>query len=200
MPAAERREQILTVARRLFGEQGYEELSIDEVAAAVGVSKPIIYRHFDGKRDLYHAVLEQHLAELIRRLWVAMSSAPDPRARLRAGLEAYFAFADEREDGFRMLVEASALNDPTMRAKLGGLWDTLAEGVARTVGDLLRAAGLDVAGAPIYARALIGMAQSVADWWLQTRRSTREEIIDYLIALTWRGFDDLPRHPTRHAS
>lgn len=200
MRGPERREQILGVARDVFAAEGYERASLDDIAAGAAVTKPVIYRHFHGKRALYLAVLEEHLTELIRRLWVALSGSPDPRERLRAGLEAYFAFADEREDGFRMLVEAAARNDPEMRAKLGSAWDTLADGVARTVGDLLRAAGLDPAGAPIYARALIGMAQSVADWWLGTRRIAREDLVDYLLALTWRGFDGLPRHPTHHAS
>src|SRR5207244_8199054 len=87
IPGPERREQILATARRVFATRGYEGFNVDEVAALVGVSKPVLYRHFSGKRDLYHAVLEEHLAELIRRLWVALSSSPDPRARLRACLE-----------------------------------------------------------------------------------------------------------------
>lgn len=200
MPGPDRREQILATARRVFAQRGYDDTSIDDIAAAIHVSRPIIYRHFDGKRDLYLAVLEEHLADLIRRLWVALSTSPDPRERLHAGLEAYFEFADQREDGFRMLIDAGARNDPAMRERLGSAWDTLAEGIARTVGDLLRAANLDPAGAPIYARAMIGMAQSVADWWLRTRRIAREDLVDYLLALTWRGFDGLPRHPTQHAS
>ena len=140
MRAPDRREQILATARRLFAQRGYDDTSIDGIAAAIRVSKPIIYRHFDGKRDLHLAVLEEHLADLVRRLWVALSTSPDPRERLHAGLEAYFEFADQREDGFRMLVDAGARNDPAMRERLGIAWDTLAEGITRTVGDLLRAA------------------------------------------------------------
>src|SRR6266508_2247294 len=150
MKGPERREQILVTGRRLFAEYGYEETSVDDIAAATGVTKPIVYRHFESKRDLYLAVLEDHLNDLIARLWVALSSSPDPRERLRRGLEAYFVFVDEREDGFRMLVEAGARFDPGARARLASAWDTLADGVARTVGDLLRAAGLDPAGAPVY--------------------------------------------------
>lgn len=198
MRAPERREQLVRVARRLFAEAGYEDASLDAVAARAGVTKPIVYQHFSGKRDLYLSVLEEHLSDLIGRLWVALSVSPDPRDRLRAGLRAYFAFVEERPDGFRMLVEAGVRNDPPTQAKLGDTWDTLADGIARTAGDLLRAAGLDPAGAPVYARALIGMTQSVADWWSRTRRISREEAVDYLLALTWRGFDGLPRHPTHH--
>jgi AcrR family transcriptional regulator len=197
MKAPERREQILSTGRRLFAQWGYEETSVDDIADATGVTKPIVYRHFASKRDLYLAVLEDHLNDLIARLWVALSSSPDPRERLRRGIEAYFRFVDEREDGFRMLVEAGARFDPGARAKLASAWDTLADGVARTVGDILRAAGLDPAGAPVYARAMIGMTQAVADWWVRTKRVPIDELVDYLLALTWRGFDGLPRQPTR---
>ncbi|HVL32283.1 MAG TPA: TetR/AcrR family transcriptional regulator, partial [Actinomycetota bacterium] len=189
---------ILATARRVFAQSGFDDAGLDDIARAAGVSKPIIYRHFDGKRELYLAVLEEHVKDLIRRLWVALSAQQDPRERLRNGLEAYFAFVDEREDGFRMLVEAGSRNDPDTQARLGSAWDTLADGVARTVGDLLRGAGLDPAGAPIYARALIGMTESVAAWWLRTRRLPRGDLVDYLLALAWRGFDGLPRDPTHH--
>lgn len=200
MRAPDRREQLLATGRRLFAQHGFEGTSIDDIAEAAGVTKPIVYRHFPNKRELYLAVLEEHLSVLIRKLWSALSTAPDPRERLRDGLEAYFEFVEERADGFRMLIEASARNDPETQARLGTAWDTLADGVARTVGDLLRGAGLDPAGAPIYARALVGMTQSVGDWWLRTKRLPREDLVDYLLALAWRGFDGLPRDPRSKAS
>jgi len=200
MRAPDRKEQILVSARRLFATSGFDDATVDDISAAAGITKPIIYRHFGSKRELHLAVLEEHLADLIKRLWVALSSAQDPRNRLRNGLVAYFAFVEERPDGFRMLLEAGTAKDPKTQAKLGSAWETLAEGVARTVGDLLRGAGLDPAGAPIYARALIGMAQSVADWWLQTQRVPPESLVDYLLALVWRGFDGLPRDPTHRSS
>jgi AcrR family transcriptional regulator len=184
MHAHERREQIVAVARRHFAEHGFEGTRLEDVAASAGVTKPIIYRHFEGKRDLYLAVLDEHLTDLIHRLWVALSSSPDPRERLRAGLAAYFAFVEERPEGFRMLVDAASRTDSDARERLARGWETLAEGVARTVGDLLRAADLDPAGAPIYARAMIGMAQSVAEWWIRTRRVKREELVDHLLALS----------------
>ncbi|MGH2738950.1 MAG: TetR/AcrR family transcriptional regulator, partial [Actinomycetota bacterium] len=168
MQATERREQLVATARRLFAQRGYEGTTIEGIAAKAGVTKPVLYRHFKGKRDLYLAVLEDHLTDLIRRLWVTLSTSIDPRDRLRQSLQAYFEFADEREDGFRMLSDARARMDPDTRARLGSAWDTLADGVARTVGDLLRAAGLDPAGAPVYARALLGMAQAVTEWWLRS--------------------------------
>ncbi|MFN2545274.1 MAG: TetR/AcrR family transcriptional regulator [Actinomycetota bacterium] len=196
MPANERKRQIVLAARDVFGRAGYEDASVDQLAARAGVTKPILYRHFDGKRDLYLAVLEDHLGDLIRRLWVGLSASTEPRERLRESLHAYFEFVEQRPDGYRMLAEAGTRMDPDTRERLGTAWDTLAEGVARMVGDILRASGLDESGAPVYARALVGMAQGVADWWVRTPRLPREALADYLLALTWRGFDGLPRHPT----
>ena len=106
LPAPERRRQILAAAREVFGRDDPEAPSVDDLAAAAGISKPILYRHFSGKRELYLAVLEDHLADLIRRLWVGLSASADPRERLRGALQAYFQFVDERPDGYRMLVEA----------------------------------------------------------------------------------------------
>jgi AcrR family transcriptional regulator len=196
LPAEERKRQILVAAREVFGHRGAEDPSVDELAAAAGISKPILYRHFASKRELYLAVLEDHLSDLIRRLWVGLSSSADPRERLRSALRAYFEFVEERPDGYRMLAEAGSRMDPGTRERMGTAWDTLADGIARTVGDILRAAGLDATGAPVYARALVGMAQGVAEWWTRTRRLSKEALADYLLALTWRGFDGLPRNPT----
>jgi AcrR family transcriptional regulator len=60
IPAAERREQILLIARPLFAASGYAATRLEDVAAAAGVTKPILYRHFDSKKGLYMALLQRH--------------------------------------------------------------------------------------------------------------------------------------------
>src|SRR5436309_14146215 len=106
LPAPERKRQILAAARELFGHPGAEEPSVDRLAEAAGISKPILYRHFPSKRELYLAVLEDHLADLIRRLWVALSGSADPRERLRGAFQASFEFVDAAPAGSRSRVEA----------------------------------------------------------------------------------------------
>lgn len=64
IPAAERRAEVLRAAAGLFAERGYAGTRLDDVAAAAGVTKPIVYRHFDSKRALYLALLERHEADL----------------------------------------------------------------------------------------------------------------------------------------
>ena len=59
MPAAERREQLLAVALDVFARQGFHETSMNEVAEAAGITKPVLYQHFDSKRELYLARIEE---------------------------------------------------------------------------------------------------------------------------------------------
>jgi AcrR family transcriptional regulator len=64
MPAAERRAAVLRAAATLFGERGYAGTRLDDVAAAAGVTKPIVYRHFESKKALYLALLARHEADM----------------------------------------------------------------------------------------------------------------------------------------
>ena len=64
MPAAKRREQLLRVARHVLANRGYYETTMAEIADSAGVTKPVLYQHFESKRDLYAAVLHDIGARL----------------------------------------------------------------------------------------------------------------------------------------
>ena len=68
MSAADRREVILDAARTAFADTGYHETSLDAVAERAGVSKALLYEHFSSKRELYVAMLEMHVHELVERI------------------------------------------------------------------------------------------------------------------------------------
>src|SRR6266849_1066483 len=95
MRAPERRDQLLEVARRMFGNQGFHSVSMDSVAKEAGVTKPILYDHFPSKRDLYLALLDADLAALHGRVSTALASPIGNRERIRASFQAYFDFVDE---------------------------------------------------------------------------------------------------------
>ncbi|MGH2960784.1 MAG: TetR/AcrR family transcriptional regulator [Solirubrobacterales bacterium] len=102
LPAAERRELIVEAAGRLFGERGYDATPLDDIAGEAGVTKPIVYRHFDGKRALYLALLERHREDL------AGFAGAIPRQgtleeRLRAVLEVWFGYVESHSYAWRML-------------------------------------------------------------------------------------------------
>lgn len=198
LTADERRRRLLEAARRLFGEKGYRRSEVEELARLAGVTKPILYRHFPGgKAELFVAVLEEHVAGLLRMLWDAMASSSDPMERLHRGLDAYLRFAELHPQAFRLLADASADVDSRVNGRLRELRESIARGLATTIADVMKGARLRTEGAPIYAHALLGGVESVVSWWLETRTPDRQIVADHLLALVWRGFDGLPRDPTR---
>src|SRR3954453_20217315 len=106
LPAVERRELILSAAGRLFGERGYARVTLDEIAAAAGVTKPILYRHFDSKRELYLALLERHRDDLPRFFERVPADLPFER-RVEAILETWFDYVSEHGYAWRMIFRDS---------------------------------------------------------------------------------------------
>ena len=106
LPPAERRELILESAGRLFGERGYTHTSLDEIAAAAGVTKPILYRHFDSKKALYLALLERHRDDLPRFFERVPPDLPFEQG-VEAILETWFDYVAEHGYAWRMLFRDS---------------------------------------------------------------------------------------------
>src|SRR6266545_4726098 len=106
LPGAERRELILGSAGRLFGERGYAHTSLDEIAAASRVTKPILYRHFGSKKALYLALLERHRDDLPRFFERVPADLPF-EGRVEAILETWFAYVEEHGYAWRMLFRDS---------------------------------------------------------------------------------------------
>ena len=102
LPVAERRELIVEAAGRLFGERGYDGTRLDDIAAAAGVTKPILYRHFDSKRELYLALLARHRDDLPSFL-DAIPEVGSPQERLRVVVEVWLTYVEEHAYAWRML-------------------------------------------------------------------------------------------------
>ncbi len=114
LPPAERRELVLEAAGRLFGERGYAHTSLDQIAAAAGVTKPILYRHFDSKKALYLALLERHRDDL-PRFFERVPAGLSFDERVEAILEVWFDYVSEHGYAWRMLFR-DAGGDEEIRA------------------------------------------------------------------------------------
>ena len=104
LKAPQRRARILEAAEQAFAARGYHSTSMDDIAAAAGISKPVLYDHFSSKLDLYTRLTESIRDELTARGAAAMASDAPPSKRIRTGVEAFFAFVEERPSAARVLL------------------------------------------------------------------------------------------------
>ncbi len=208
MSGQERREQLLDVGRKLFAEKGFEAVSVEEIAARAGVSKPVVYEHFGGKEGLYAVLVDREMSYLLASIADALSEEEgvepehvDARTLLeRAGM-ALFDYIDRYPDGFRILVrDAPAVRDPEVRTEsTGGTFAGLLVDVAARVDDLLakqfRAHKLNPKWAPLYSQMLVGMVAQTGQWWLDVRKPKKEEVVSHLVNLAWNGLQHLEPKP-----
>ena len=111
LPRAERHETILQGAARAFAQSGYAATSMEDVAAASGITKLIVYRHFDSKEELYRAVLERVSDRLAEEFLTRMSRAD----RRGIGARSMLVVAREDPDGFSLLFR-HAVREPQFAA------------------------------------------------------------------------------------
>lgn len=210
MSGQQRREQLLDVGRRLFAEKGYEAVSVEEIAAKAGVSKPVVYEHFGGKEGLYAVVVDREMGYLLGAVTDALSiegaaadpdlAHPAPRLLLeRAGL-ALFDYIDRYPDGFRILVrDTPASHDDGGEHGIHGTFAGLLVDVAARVDDLLaiqfKEHRLNTKWAPLYSQMLVGMVAQTGQWWLDVRKPKKEEVVAHLVNLAWNGLRNLDGKP-----
>ena len=104
MTGVQRRRRILDVAADLFAARGYHSTSVGEIAAAAGITKPVLYDHFTSKRRLFVELMESIRDELTSRGAAAMSADAPIEVRIRAAIEAFFDYVEERPAAARVLL------------------------------------------------------------------------------------------------
>jgi AcrR family transcriptional regulator len=195
MAAADRREAILHAARAAFAERGFHETSLDAVAERAGVSKALLYEHFASKRELYVAMLEMHVHELVERISGAVAGAEPGEPRMRAGLEAFFGFVEERRGAWRIMFRNA--DDPDVAVRLERLRDEVATAIVQLMSEEAANKGLDFPRLPqmveMIAQQIVGAMQSLADWWDLHREVTKEEVLQVAMDFAWIGQERLSR-------
>ncbi len=192
LSAAERRSQLLEVARKVFAARGYEATSLDDVAKKAGVSKPILYEHFGAKEGLYAAIVAKEMDQLVATVSAAIAQG-SARERFEGAVVAFLSYAREEPAGFAVLTRDS----PTSaRRGLTRVIDDLAQRVGDIFSDEFEAAGFNAKVAPIYANAIVGMVTQVGQWWAAEGSSfSLEQVVKHVTAFGWMGLRHLPLDP-----
>jgi len=161
LPAEQRRRQLLDVGLQVFAERGFHATSMDDVALAAGVTKPVLYQHFPNKRGMYLTLLEDVGYQLLTELGAATSQAKHPHDQVEAGFLAYFRYVHRNRAGFRLLFGASVRND----SEFAEVADQTVADAAAAISGLIEIDGPEDQRLAL-AHALIGVAESTARWAL----------------------------------
>jgi AcrR family transcriptional regulator len=190
LPRPARRKQLLGAAREVFVAQGYHSAAMDEIAERAGVSKPVLYQHFPGKLELYLALLDESVAELVGAVSEALASTTDNRQRVPATFSAFFDYVSGAGEAFRLVFESDLSNEPAVRERL----ERAISECGKMVSEFIKEdAGVSDSEADLLGMALVGMAQVSARYWLSTDRGIGQDKAEDLLArLAWRGISDWP--------
>jgi AcrR family transcriptional regulator len=191
LSAAARRELIAAAAAELFAERGYRGASIEEIARGSGVTPPVVYEHFDSKRELYRELLERHFAEL-REVWGEHFVGDGPLGeRVARSFDAWFAYVEVHPFAGRVLFRYST--DP----EIEGVHAEVAERSREAILPLFAAepGAENVAGAvsdegiEMVWVVLRGVLQGLAVWWAEHPDVPRERVVATAMNALWIGFE-----------
>ncbi len=174
-----RREQLVALGGEMFSERPFDDVSIDDIAAAAGISKGLLYHYFPSKRDFYVAVV-RHSAD---EMQVVTETDPDlpPLERLSAGLDRYLEYVETHARGYATVLRAGIGSDPEVAA----IVEDVRAAMAGRILDDLPSNGSPRPAVRIAVRGWVGFAEAASLEWLERRELTRDELRDLLIqALT----------------
>jgi len=195
MTGAQRREQLVAVARKLFAEQGVDATSVEEIAAAAAVSKPIIYEHFGSKEGLYAVVVDREVQRLEGAIKGALATHSDGyRDIIERGALALLDYIDECPEGFRIISRDSSTTT--------GSFASILTDITMIVEDLMRPAlqrqGFDPDLAGPLGQALVGLVTMAGQTWRETRRPAKDVLAAQVVNLAWNGLAHLEHQPGLH--
>jgi AcrR family transcriptional regulator len=169
MPRAEREDEMLEAAGQAFATHGFHEASMDAIAEAAGISKPMLYNYFGSKQGLYVAYVERSGRALITRMREADSRNAPAAQRLHAGILAFLTYAEEHRSGWTVLHRETLAQGGLLAAELSELRERVAHMLTRLFDD------------EAFAHAFAGAGESLASWWLAHPEQPKDQIAEVLL-------------------
>jgi AcrR family transcriptional regulator len=184
LPAAERRRQLLDSATVVFASSGLHAASMNDVAGAAGVTKPVLYQHFGSKRELYLALLRDIGDQLREAVAKAVVEAPGPRQQVERGFAAFFTWVGEHTDGFSVLFAGETRRDPEFAREV----ERVEQEMAETIAELIVVTGLTAERRNLLAYGIVGIAETTARHWLANGNAVgADALAGQVSALAWAG-------------
>ena len=199
---AERRAELVAAAIAAIRRYG-NDVNMDQVAAEAGVSKPVLYRYFGDKSELWIAAGQTAAGYVIAAVAPRLADIREERGLVVAAVDAYLSAIEAEPELYLFLLQRAAV--PGAGTPVANSAQTLASGLARELDDRLRALGLNAGPAQPWAYGMIGFVQSVGDWWLRQEHPVdRATLTEYVVSALWDGIagivPDLARPPRTPAA
>lgn len=163
LPAARRRRQLLGVALEAFA-AGYHATSMEGIADAAGVTKPVLYQHFGSKADLFRQLIVAVGTDLLDAVTAGATAEDDPYRRVLGGFRAYFRFVGDQPAAFTVLFDSGARQDE----EFAGAVRTVEARIAATIGGLIEG-DVDATHRELLGFGIVGLAETTSRLWLERR-------------------------------
>lgn len=162
---------MLDAAGAAFAERGFHAASMDAIAEAAGISKPMLYSYFGSKDGLYVAYVERSGRALLESMREAAARTDPPGKRLRAGVLAFLTYVDQHRSGWSVLYREACLQGGPLAAEVAGLRLRIAGPLSGLFGN------------EAFAHAFVGAGESLANWWLEHPEAPKAYIADLLMGI-----------------
>lgn len=189
----QRVERVLDAAVSVFAERGFHDASMDEIADRAGVSKPILYTHFESKEGLYEATLRRAAGLLSERVRDSVEAADSAEERLWAGILALLDVIEEHRDWWIAAQRAAVEGEPFASAsqEVSATMAALIEDLALTTALESGIGGDAAAAVAPLAHAFVGACEKIAFWWISHPEVPKGTIALHLMNMVWMGFGNL---------
>ena len=183
LPAPARREQILDVAVEVFARNGFHGTSMNDVADAAGVTKPVLYQHFDSKQDLYMALLDEVGNRLLTAITKATAGVAGGRQQTEQGFRAYFQWVADDHAAFLLLFGSRASRDEESTLAIRRITAGAADAIAPLI-----AANISPDHRRTLAHGLVGLAEGVSRRLVEQGQTFDPLVLGQQVAvLAWAG-------------
>jgi len=197
----DRMEQMLDRAHTLFAERGYAAVTMDEIAAAAGITKPLIYNYFGNKQQLYIACMERSGDALVESISAAVADAAEPSDAFEAGVRAFFDFLDTDRAAWAVLFDETLPHGGEVMERVSfyrrQLRDFAAQSTLAGMPEKLREKQAVRIEVEATSTAVLGAAEAVARWWLASGQITASEAADLLISTVEPGLRGRTTTPSK---
>jgi AcrR family transcriptional regulator len=189
VPRAVREREMLDVAERAFARNGYDSVSMQAIAVAAGISKPMVYAYFGSKEGIYLACIRRARSDLYEGVRRAIEEAVSPDDQLWRGTLAFFDWVEQNEESYRVLYGPGSVHGEALAAELAELRGDQARLIARVLSESMTTEG-EAAELEPTAFAIVGAAESLAAWWIESDEP-KDRVVRRFMNLFWVGLGQM---------